>query len=92
MGRTESQGIYRAGKTVLTQVGGVSDITPNCWLCGSVGEGSEKDSGLCPPFCLGESCPPSYCLDSRHFSFSLYATGAFQATTLVLELRGSVFE
>ena len=28
-------------------------------------------------------------LDARHFSFSLYATGAFQAAILVLELRGS---
>ena len=29
-------------------------------------------------------------LDARHFSSSLYATGAFQAAaTLVLELRGS---
>ena len=29
-------------------------------------------------------------LDARHFSFSLYTTGAFQAATLVLELRGRV--
>ena len=28
-------------------------------------------------------------LDARHFSFSQYATGAFQAATPVLELRGS---
>ena len=28
-------------------------------------------------------------LDVRHFSFSQYTTGAFQAATLVLELRGS---
>ena len=26
--------------------------------------------------------------DDRHFSFSQYATGALQAATLVLELRG----
>ena len=31
-------------------------------------------------------------LDVRHFSFSLYTTGAFQAATLVLELRGSESE
>ena len=31
-------------------------------------------------------------LDARHFSSSLYATGAFQAASLVLELRGSESE
>ena len=35
--------------------------------------------------------PRSY-LDARHFSSSLCATGAFQAATLVLELRGSECE
>ena len=30
--------------------------------------------------------------DARHSSFSLYASGAFQALTLVLELRGSESE
>ena len=30
--------------------------------------------------------------DARHFSFSLYITGAFQAVTPVLELRGSMSE
>ena len=30
-------------------------------------------------------------LDAGHFSSSLYATGAFQAATLVLELRGIEF-
>ena len=34
----------------------------------------------------------SACLDARHFSFSLYTSGTFQAATLVLELRGSEFE
>ena len=32
------------------------------------------------------------CLDARHFRFSLYATNAFQAATLVLELRRSESE
>ena len=31
-------------------------------------------------------------LDARHFTFSLYITGAFQAATQVLELRGSESE
>ena len=34
----------------------------------------------------------SACLDARHFSFSLYTTGAFQSDTLVLEIRGSESE
>ena len=34
----------------------------------------------------------SACLDARNFSFSLYTTGAFQAATPVLELRGSESE
>ena len=34
----------------------------------------------------------SACLDARHISFSLYTTGAFQASTPVLELRGSESE
>ena len=34
----------------------------------------------------------SACLDARHFSFSLYTTGTFQAATLVLELRESESE
>ena len=34
----------------------------------------------------------SACLGARHFSFSLYTTGALQAATLVLELGGSESE
>ena len=29
--------------------------------------------------------------DARHFSSSLYATGTFQAATMVLELKGSEY-
>ena len=38
-----------------------------------------------------EKVSPSSHLDTRPFSSSLYATGAFQAATLVLELRGIEF-
>ena len=51
-----------------------------CQLCGIVGGGLRKGTMA------------SACLDARHFSFSQYAAGAFQATTLVLELRGSESE
>ena len=37
-------------------------------------------------FLSGRKLFPSFHLDGRHFSFSLYATGDFQAATLVLEL------
>ena len=42
----------------VSQVDGVSDIGPACCLCGSVGGGIRKgEMALCPPLCLGESCP-----------------------------------
>ena len=63
-------------------------------------EGSEKGQGPLPAFLSGRKLSPSSHLDVRHFSSSLYATGtfpaaatgAFQAATLVLELRGSESE
>ena len=51
-----------------------------CQLCGIVGGGLRKGTMA------------SACLDARHFSFSQYATGAFQAATLVLEIIGSEAE
>ena len=42
-------------------------------------EGSEKGQWLLSAFLSGRKLSPSSCLDARHFSFSLYATGAFQA-------------
>ena len=50
------------------------------------GEGSEK---VLPTFVCGRKLSPRSCLDARHSTSSLYATGAFQAATPVLELRGS---
>ena len=49
-------------------------------LTGSVGRGFRKGT------------MPSAHLDSRHFSFSLYTIGAFQAATPLLELRGNESE
>ena len=56
------------------------------------GEGSEKGQWPLPVFLSGIKLSPSSRLDARHFSFSLYSTGAFQAATPVLELRGSESE
>ena len=47
---------------------------------GSVGGGLSKGT-------MASACP-----DARHFSLSLYTTGALQVATLVLELRGNVSE
>ena len=60
LGGTESQGISRVGENSVSQVDGVSDMA-RCllalWLCG--GRAQKRDSGLCPLFCVGGSCPPA---------------------------------
>ena len=61
----------------ISQVAGVSYMAPACQLSGSVGHWFRKGTMA------------SVHLDTRYFSFSLYATGVFQAATLVLELRRS---
>ena len=63
----------------VSQVDGVSGMAPAYQLCGSVALWEK----------VQKRAMASARLDVRHFSFSLYATGAFQASTLVLELRGS---
>ena len=55
-------------------------------------EGSENRQWPLPTSLSGRKLSPSSCLDARHFRFSLCAPGAFQAATLVLELRGSKSE
>ena len=56
----------------------------------SGGEGLEKGQQPLPTFLSGRKLSPSFCLDPRHFSSSLYATGVFQAAIPVLELLGSL--
>ena len=77
LGGVESLGVSKSSQTVLDKF---SDMAPACWPHGSVGGGFRKGTMA------------SACLDARHFSFSLYATGAFLAATLALELRGSKSE
>ena len=52
-------GDLQGGVNIVSQVDGVSDMAPACWLCGSVGGGFKKGTmnGLCPPF-----CPPALTL------------------------------
>ena len=70
----ESPGISKVGQTVLARL-----MESQIWhqLSGSIGGGFRKGT------------MDSAHLDARHFSLSLYTTGAFQAVTLLLELGGS---
>ena len=77
LGGAESQGISKAGQTVLARL-----MESHIWhqLAGSVAGGFRN--GM-----MGSAC-----FDTRHFSFSLYATGAFSAATPMPELRGNESE
>ena len=77
LGGAEPLGISKVGQTVLARL-----MESQVWhqLTGSVGVGFSKGT-------MASAHP-----DARHFSSSLYATHAFQAATLVLELRESESE
>ena len=77
LGGVESHSISRVGQTVLNRL-----MESQIWhqLMGSVRGTVRKGTTT------------SSHLDARHLSFSLYATSAIQAATLVLELRGSESE
>ena len=64
----------------VSQVDGDSDMTTACRLSGCDGGRPRKGT-------MASACP-----SARHFSLSHYATGALQAATLALELRGSESE
>ena len=60
MGGIESQGISSAGQTVLaklmeSKIWHLSASSMALWV-------QKRGNGLCPPFCLGESCPPALTL------------------------------
>ena len=77
LGGAESLGISKGGQTVVARLM-ESQISHE--LGGSVARGFRQGTMA------------SAHLDARHFSFSPCATGAFQAATPVLELRGSESE
>ena len=79
LGGAESLGIS-TGSNSVSQVDGVSDMAPACWLRGSAGGGPRKRTMASALF------------DARPFRSSLYVTGALQAALLALELRGSESE
>ena len=72
LGRAESLRISKVGQTVLARL-----MESQIWhqLASSMGGGFRNGTIA------------SVHLDTRQFSFSLLATGAFQAATPVLELR-----
>ena len=74
LGGAESLGISNMGQTVLAKL-----MESQIWyqLASSLGVGFRKGT-------MASTHP-----DARHFSSSLYATVAFQAATLLLELRVS---
>ena len=77
LGGLESLEIFEVGQTVLDRL-----MESRIWhqLAGSVGGNFRKGTMA------------SVHLDTRHFTFSLYTTGAFQAATLVLKSRRSESE
>ena len=64
-------------------------MAPACRFYGSLEKGFRKRTVASAHFLSGRKLSASSHLDAIHFSFSLYATGAFQAAASVLELRGS---
>ena len=62
-------------------------MAPACQLCDSVGGGLRKGTmAIAHLFVWEKAVPyPHSHLDTRPFSSSLYATGAFQGATLELE-------
>ena len=69
---------FQGGANSISQVYGVSDMAPTSQLCGSVGEGFRKGQWPLRDFLSGRKLSLGSCIDARHFSSSLYATGAFQ--------------
>ena len=88
----ELQGISTVGQTVLARFMEAQIWHVPARFVALLGEGSEKGKWPLPAFLSGRKLSISSQLDAKHFSSSLYDTGAFQAITLVLELRGSESE
>ena len=92
LGGMEPQVISRARQTVLAKLMESQMWYPSCQCCGFMWGKAQKRDKVCDCLSVREKDVPSSCLDARHFSFSLYATGTFHTATLVLELRESESE
>ena len=60
IGWGRASGNHQGGANSVSQVDGVSDVVPACWLC--VGRAQKRNNGLCQHFCLGESYPQALAL------------------------------
>ena len=89
LGITKSQRISRVEQTVLARLMDSHIWHPPASSVALLGVGSEMGQWPLLAFLSGRKLSPSSCLDARHFSSFLYATSAFQAAILVLELRVS---
>ena len=92
MREVECLGISRAGQTLLARL---METQIRHLPAGSVALlRGEFTKGTVASACLlsGRKLSPSSCLDIRYFSFSIYATGAFQPATSVQEIRRSESE
>ena len=56
VGWGRASGNYQGGSYSVSQVGGVSDMAPACWL---LGEGSEKEQWPLPALPSRRKLPPS---------------------------------
>ena len=87
MGGTEPQVISKAKQRVLARLMETQIWHPPTVSVILSGEGSEKGQWSLPALLSGRKLSSSCRLDARHFTSTLYASGAFQAATHVLELR-----
>ena len=87
-----SLGISKLHQTVLARLMESQIRHPHSGSGALSGEGSEKGRWPLSAFLSGRGLSPSSHLHSRHFTSSLYATGIFQAATLVLEIIESESE
>ena len=55
-----ASGDLQGGANSISQVDGVLEMASSCWLCD--GRAQQRENGLCPTFCLGESDPPALTL------------------------------
>ena len=57
LGEAKPQGISRAAQTTLVRL-----MESQIWPLPAVSVAQKRNNGLCPPFCLGEICPPALAL------------------------------
>ena len=87
VGQGRVSGNHHSGANSVNQFDGDSDMASASWLC--VERAQKRNSGLCQHLFLEKAAHTGSCPNTGQFSFSSYASGAFQAAAPVLEFRGS---